>query len=282
MGLRREARAALAAAGRRPRKRWGQNFLCDAAAVQRIVTLAALEPDGHVVEIGAGLGALSDALVERAATLYLVEIDPVLADHLRERYRSMAHVHVVEGDVLTAALSDLLPPAARGVVVANLPYSVSTPVLFRLLEWRARLPRAVVMLQREVAQRITARPGTRTRGALGVMIETYADVRAAFSVSPASFHPQPRVHSVVLDVRWHASPQAEIGDEAFYAAVVHAAFGQRRKMLRNALAGLAGARGLDGAGLDAVFRAAGVDGRVRAETLSVDDFARLARGFDEA
>jgi 16S rRNA (adenine1518-N6/adenine1519-N6)-dimethyltransferase len=90
------------------------------------------------------------------------------------------------------------------------------------------------------------------------------------------------VYSVVLDVRWHASPQAEIGDEAFYAAVVHAAFGQRRKMLRNALAGLAGARGLDGAGLDAVFRAAGVDGRVRAETLSVDDFARLARGFDEA
>jgi 16S rRNA (adenine1518-N6/adenine1519-N6)-dimethyltransferase len=280
MGLRREARTALAAAGRRPRRRWGQHFLCDPRVVQRIVALAEVDPESAVLEIGPGLGALSDALVEVAGTVHLVEIDPVLAERLRARYRTSSHVRVVEADVLGVSLEDVLGETREAVAVSNLPYNVSTPVLFRLLAWRQRLPRAVLMLQREVADRITAPPGGRIRGALGVMIQTYGDVESAFTVSPASFHPPPQVRSTVLRVRWLPAPREPVGDPVLHDRVVHAAFGTRRKMLRNALAPLARVRGLDATGLAGVLRAAEIDGQARAETLAVADFARLARAFE--
>jgi len=282
MGLRREARTALAAAGRRPRRRWGQHFLCDPRVVDRIVHLAELDAASSVLEIGPGLGALTDALVRTAGTVHLVEIDPALAERLRARYGTAAHVRVVAGDVLALSLDDLLGDDAAAVAVSNLPYNVSTPVLFRLLAWRHRLPRAVLMLQREVAERITAPPGGRIRGALGVMIQTYADVEPVLAVSPASFHPPPRVRSTVLRVRWLAAPRVPVGDPDLHGRVVHAAFGTRRKMLRNALAPLARTRGLDADGLAHVLRAAAVDGQARAETLSVGDFGRLSTAFEAA
>jgi 16S rRNA (adenine1518-N6/adenine1519-N6)-dimethyltransferase len=282
MGMRREARTALAAAGRHPRRRWGQHFLCDPRVVQRIVGLAEVGPETTVLEIGPGLGALSDALVQAAGTVHLVEIDPVLAERLRERYQTASNVRVVSADVLAVSLADVMGDARVAVAVSNLPYNVSTPVLFRLLAWRHRLPRAVLMLQREVAERITAPPGGRTRGALGVMIQTYADVESAFTVSPASFHPPPQVRSSVVRVRWLPAPRVPVGDPALHDRVVHAAFGTRRKMLRNALAPLARTRGLDADGLAQVLLAAEIDGRARAETLAVAEFARLARAFEAA
>jgi 16S rRNA (adenine1518-N6/adenine1519-N6)-dimethyltransferase len=275
MGVRREARDALAAAGLRPQKRWGQHFLCDPAVAHRIVEAAQLAPGATVLEIGPGLGALTDALAARAGRLYLVEIDRGLAARLCERYAAQPHVEVLVGDVLGLPLERVI--AGDDVTaVANLPYNVSTPVLFRLLALRGRVRRAVLMLQREVAERLVAPAGADARGVLSVMVQTWAAVRVAFNVSRRSFLPQPRVDSTVVVVEIADTPRVPIANAVLYADVVRAAFGQRRKMLRNALAGLAGARGLTGERLEHCFARAGVDPRARAETLGLDDFARLA------
>jgi 16S rRNA (adenine1518-N6/adenine1519-N6)-dimethyltransferase len=273
MALRREAREALAAAGRRPRRRWGQHFLCDPRIVQCIVDAAALDGATSVLEIGPGLGALTDRLAEVAAALHLIEIDPALAARLRERFAAQPSVQVVCGDVLALPLAERVPAGA--VVVANLPYNISTPVLVRLLELRRHLPRAVLMLQREVADRLLAGPGSRDRGALGVLVQTYAEVRLVTRVPRGAFLPPPRVESSVVEVRWQATPRTAVRDERLYRLVVRAAFGQRRKMLRNALAALAGER-MGRGGLEAVLAAAGVDPTARAETLDLAAFARIA------
>jgi 16S rRNA (adenine1518-N6/adenine1519-N6)-dimethyltransferase len=275
MGARREARDALAAAGLRPRKRFGQHFLCDRGVVQRIVDAADVGPTSTVLEIGPGLGALTDTLAERAGRLYLVEIDRALAARLVEHHAERAHVTVLEGDVLALPLDELVAEPDV-TVVGNLPYNISTPILFRLLLLRARVPRAVLMLQREVAVRLASKPGAKDWGILSVMIQTYGDVRIAFGVSRRSFLPPPAVESAVLAVRWLPSPRVDVGDPDTHRAVVRAAFGQRRKMLRNALADEAAARRLD---LDAVFASTNIDPRARAETLGLDDFARLSRAF---
>jgi len=277
MGARREAREALAAAGLRPRKRWGQHFLCDAAVARRIVDTAEIGPDGAVLEIGPGLGALTEELARRAARLLLVEIDRALAARLAERFAGDARVRVVTGDVLELPLEDILGTTPV-TVVANLPYNVASPVLFRLLELRARVPRAVLMLQLEMAERLTARPGSKTYGASSVMVQAFAEVRIAFRVSRRSFLPPPEVDSAVVDVRWSPAPRADVGDPELFRAVVRAAFGQRRKMLRNALRLLVEARA-GAASPEAVLRAAGIDPAARAETLDLAAFARLTRAL---
>ena len=277
MGVRREARDALAAAGLRPQKRWGQHFLCDPAVARRIVDAAELRPGAAVLEIGPGLGALTDELAARVARLYLVEIDRRLAARLLERHANRPHVRVLVGDVLALPLETMLEGDDDITVVANLPYNIATPVLFRLLALRRRVRRAVVMLQREVAARLAAPPGADARGALSVMMQTWAEVRVAFGVSRRSFLPPPRVDSAVAVLRLAATPRVPLRDPATYEAVVRAAFGQRRKMLRNALAALAAARGVDGA---ALFERTGVDPRARAETLALEDFARLAAALE--
>ena len=278
MGARRDARDALAAANLRPRKRWGQHFLCDPGIVRRIVALADVAAEPAVLEIGPGLGALTDALAAAARRLYLVEIDRGLVERLAARFADAPHVRVVAGDVLALPLGEVVEEP-HATVVANLPYNITTPVLFRLLELRRRLPRAVLMIQHEVALRLAARPGGKAWGVLPVLIQTWADVRIAFRVSRQAFVPRPRVESAVVDVRWRAEPRVDVGDGASYRAVVRAAFGQRRKTLRNALADLATARGLDAAALQAAFERAGIDPGLRAERLTIDDFARLARAL---
>jgi 16S rRNA (adenine1518-N6/adenine1519-N6)-dimethyltransferase len=277
MGARREAREALAAAGLRPRKRWGQHFLCDAAVARRIVDTAELGPDGSALEIGPGLGALTDELAQRVAHLYCVEIDRALAARLTERFASDDRVRVITGDVLELPLETMIQ--APATVVANLPYNVASPVLFRLLDLRARLPRAVLMLQLEMAERLTARPGSKVYGASSVLVQAFAQARIAFRVSRRSFLPPPDVDSAVVDIRWSATPRADLGDPDLFRAVVRAAFGQRRKMLRNALRPLLDARGLPAGASEAVLRAAEIDPTARAETLDLAAFARLTRAL---
>jgi 16S rRNA (adenine1518-N6/adenine1519-N6)-dimethyltransferase len=275
VGARRETRAALAAAGLRPRKRWGQHFLCDSAVARRIVALADVDSASTVLEIGPGLGALTDELARRAGRLYLVEIDPGLAARLGERHAANPRVTVVTGDALALPLPDLVAePAAT--VVANLPYNVASPILFRLLDLRVRFPRAVVMVQREMAERLVAPPGTRAYGGPSVVLQAMAEVRLAFRVSPRSFVPPPRVQSAVVDVRWADRPRIPVGDERLFRAVVRAAFGQRRKVLRNALARLAAEHGR---AVEDVLHEAGVDPRTRAERLDGAAFGRLARAL---
>jgi len=278
MGVRRDARDALAAAQLQPRKRWGQNFLCDPGIVRRIVELAAVTDEPAVLEIGPGLGALTDALAAAARRLYLIEIDRRLAARLEARYAEQPHVRIITGDVLALAL-DTMIDAPHATVVANLPYNITTPVLFRLLELRHRFPRAVLMVQREVATRLAARPGGKDWGVLPALVQTFAEVRIAFGVSRRSFLPPPRVESAVVEVRWAATPRVDVGDADAYRAVVRAAFGQRRKTLRNALGALATGRGFDAPALLAAFSQAGIDPGTRAERLTTADFARLARAL---
>jgi len=278
MGARREAREALAAAGLRPQKRWGQHFLCDPGVARRIVDSADLGPASLAVEIGPGLGALTDELAARAGRLVLVEVDRGLAARLVERYRDAPHVTVMVGDVLALPLGELAAERP-GTVIANLPYNISTPVIFRLLEQRARLPRAILMLQREMAARLVARPGTRDYGAPSVVVQAFAQVRLAFGVSRRSFMPRPAVDSAVVDVRWSVAPRVAIGDPDFFRVVVRAAFGKRRKMLRNALADVTVPGGAGAVDVEAACLRADVDPRARAETLDVRAFGRLARAL---
>jgi 16S rRNA (adenine1518-N6/adenine1519-N6)-dimethyltransferase len=231
-----------------------------------------------VLEIGPGLGALTAELAARAGRLYLVEIDRGLVARLEKRYAADPRVRVVLADVLARPLDDLVPESDV-TVVANLPYNIATEVVFRLLEARARFPRAVLMLQREVAARLAARPGTHDWGVAAVLVQTFADVRIAFGVSRRSFLPAPRVDSAIVDLRWSAEPRVAVGDVAAYRAVVRAAFGQRRKMLRNALAQLASTWGLEPGAQDAAFARAGVPPTARAETLALADFARLTEAL---
>ena len=281
MGARREAHEALAAAGLRPRKRWGQHFLCDPAVARRIVEAAALGPDSVVLEIGPGLGALTDELAARAARLYLVEIDRVLSARLTARYAERSHVRVLEGDALTLPLDQLVAEPLV-TVVGNLPYNISTPVVFRLLALRERFPRAVLMLQREVAERLASPPGRATYGVTSLLVQAFAEVQLRFNVSRRSFFPRPQVDSTVVELAWQAAPRAEIGDVALFTAVVRAAFGQRRKMLRNALGGLVGSRGLSSDAMRALYARAGIEATARAEQLDLAAFGRLARALHEA
>ena len=278
MGARREAREALAAANLRPRKRWGQHFLCDPGVARRIVDLTRAADEPAVLEIGPGLGALTDALAAGARRLYLVEIDRGLVERLQARYADRPHVQVIAGDVLALPL-DAMIDVPRVTVVGNLPYNITTPILFRLLDLRHRFPRAVLMMQREVATRLAARPGGKDWGVLPALVQTFADVRIAFRVPARSFLPPPRVESAVVTVEWSATPRVDVGDVETYRTLVRAAFGQRRKTLRNSLGALASARGLDAPALLDAFGRAGIDPGTRAERLSTADFARLARAI---
>lgn len=275
MGVRREARDALAAAGLRPRKRWGQHFLCDPDVARRIVETALPEPGATVLEIGPGLGALTDELAARAAWLYLIEVDRGLAARLATRYADAPHVRVLVGDVLELPIQELVA-APLVTVVANLPYNIASPVLFRLLELRTRFPRAVLMLQREMAERLTARPRTDAYGSASVVVQAFAEVRIAFRVSRRSFLPRPAVDSAVVAIDWRETPRPDVGDEVLFRTIVRAAFGQRRKMLRNALASLAARHGTTA---EVLLTRAGVDPAARAETLDLAAFARLAHAF---
>lgn len=267
-----QARYALGELGIRPHKRLGQHFLIDDEVIRRMVTAAAICPEDHVLEIGPGLGALSELLVTQAGQLILVETDATLADRLTARFAHDGHVQMIVADFLRLDLKDTFR-AQSLKVVASLPYNAATPILFRLLEHRTQFPQATVMLQREVAERITASPGTKAYGVLSVLIQLYATTEAVCSVGPRSFFPAPQVHSQVIKLIFHKEPQVAVADEGLFRQIVKAAFNQRRKTLRNAL------RRVGGADLEAAGQRADIDLQRRGETLSLEAFARLANSW---
>ncbi|MFN2376989.1 MAG: 16S rRNA (adenine(1518)-N(6)/adenine(1519)-N(6))-dimethyltransferase RsmA [Candidatus Binatia bacterium] len=255
------------------RVRWGQCFLVDGDASRRIVEWAAIE-GRDVVEIGPGRGALTDLLRERAASLTMVEIDPHLAAALRTRYDADPKVTVIEGDALRVDWSAAAPPGFT--VVANLPYESGTAIVASLLERRGLVREIDVMLQKEVVARLAAPPGSKTYGGLTVLVQMVADVEAGLVIAPRSFRPRPAVESQMVRIRPLPAPRFDVGDEAEFRAVVHAAFGQRRKMLRNNLGRFVDGRFGAGAA-ERVLAAAGVDGNLRPEVLGLDQFAALSR-----
>lgn len=263
-------RAELARLGRPARKALGQHFLINTAVVDRIVDLAELTPGAdRVVEIGPGLGALTARLADEAGTLWLVEVDRDLAARLRTTYAGRGHVRVVEADVLHVAFADMIGPGPGAIVVANLPYNIATAVLATLLDQSACFRRLVVMVQREVAERLRATPGSKVYGALSVLTQAAATVRRGFRVGPEAFVPRPRVDSELVCLEPHAVPPVKIADAGVFRRVVLAAFNQRRKQLGNSLGGVF-------ADPPAALRVLGIDPMRRAETLSLAEFAVLA------
>jgi 16S rRNA (adenine1518-N6/adenine1519-N6)-dimethyltransferase len=260
--------------GHRARRRFSQNFLHDAHYIERIVAAINPRPGERLIEIGPGLGALTAPLIERAGAITAVEIDRDLAARLRGRFTPQ-QLALVEGDALAldwAALAADGAPPPQGPrllrVVGNLPYHISTPLLFALLPVAAQVYDQHFMLQKEVVDRIVAAPGGKDYGRLSVTLQFRYRVSRLFIVPAGAFSPAPQVSSAI--VRLVPRPVVELPavDQAAFARVVTAAFGQRRKTLRNALAEVVG---------EAVIRDSGVDPGARAETLSVEAFVALAR-----
>jgi len=251
------------------RKRFGQHFLVQPAIAERIVALAALRDDAVGLEIGPGRGALTRLLAARCRRLLLIEVDRDLAEQLRRTFADNPAIEVITGDVLDVDLPTLLGAVAPVSVVANLPYNISTPVLMRLLGEPQLFERLVLMLQREVAERMVAAPGSKTYGALSVAVQTVADAHIALRVPASAFAPRPQVESAVVVIEPRRPVPLDAAARRGLRHVVRTAFSRRRKQLANVIAPLTG----DPAG---VLAGLGLDPRQRPETLTPGDFIRLA------
>lgn len=260
---------------RRPLKSLGQNFLVDRNIVQKIVAGAELEQGDRVLEVGPGRGALTGLLAAVAERLLLVEYDHALASQLAETYRDDPRVRVVDGDILAVDLAALLgEDGRRWKVVANLPYNISSQVLFRFLELRSRLSRMLLMLQKEVGDRLVAPPGSADYGVTTLLLGLWFDIRREFVVPPGCFHPRPKVDSVVVSFVPRDAPRVRVGSEELFRRVVKGAFAMRRKTLANCLK----REGLVAPDeLESLLERCGIEGRRRGETLSMEEFARLSR-----
>ena len=251
--------------GLAPRRDLGQNFVADANTVRRIARLAEIGPGDHVLEIGPGLGSLTLALAETGATVIAVEIDRGVVPVLREITADLANVTVVEGDAMHLDWATLLAGADDWVMVANLPYNVATPLVCDVLDFVPQVARMLVMVQREVAERMCAAPRTDAFGAVSVKVAYWATARIAGYVPATVFVPRPKVESALADIRRRPAP-AVTAPRAEMFELIKVAFGQRRKMLRRSLTALVQPES---------FEAAGIDAQRRPEELSIEEWGRL-------
>jgi 16S rRNA (adenine1518-N6/adenine1519-N6)-dimethyltransferase len=250
----------------------------DGNIIDKIISSADVQPDDNVLEIGPGRGALTEILVQKAGRLVLIEFDHALAADLASRYAHDPRVTVIDGDVLEIDLAEILSGASNWKVVANLPYNISTAVLFRLMDIREILNKMVLMLQKEVGDRLVAPPDCKDYGVTTVLLGIWFDMRREFLVPPGCFHPRPKVDSAVLSFVPLRVPRVAIGDEQIFRKVVKAAFGMRRKTLTNCLKS-AELVSLDI--LNEILETCEIDGKRRGETLSMGEFAALSRSFSE-
>ena len=275
-----DARVLLDKYGLRAKKAFGQNFLISERALRAIADATVVTDEDWIVEIGAGLGTLTAQLVERvtAGKVIALETDPDMIRVLRAELGTVDNLEIEQVDVMRYDLR--MAAKWRGepiTVCGNLPYHIASQILFRVIDARDVIHHAVVMIQKEMADRIVAKPGTKEYGALGVMIRTYANVSTVIKVSAGAFIPPPKIDSTVIKLvpLAGAAPRVPIDDPAHYSKVVHAAFGQRRKTLRNALRAV-----FDEGHVDAALTATGIDGIRRGETLDIAEFAALATAID--
>lgn len=255
-------------------KRLGQNFLISEQVVADIVAGAAVTAADNVLEIGPGIGTLTQGLAESGARVVAVELDAKLIEVLATTLAGYDNVRIVHGDILKTDISREMS-AAKYKVVANLPYYITTPIIMALLERRLPIELLVTMVQKEVALRMIAPPGGKDYGALSVAVQYYSDPELLFTVPPSAFIPAPAVDSAVIRCTVRQKPPVDVADERCFFRVVKAAFGQRRKTLANALK----ATGLDSRQIAAVLAAAQIDPVRRGETLSLDEFAAVANAW---
>jgi 16S rRNA (adenine1518-N6/adenine1519-N6)-dimethyltransferase len=271
-----EVRAMLRESEFRPRKRLGQNFLIHENVIESIVRLLDLTPRDEIVEIGPGLGFLTRRLVERAQRVWAVEIDAALVDRLqRSSVGTQPALRLMHNDILKVKPQDFLPPH-KVKLVGNLPYSVSTPVLFRLFDWREHFSSLVLMLQKEVADRIASGPATKVYGALSVWCQVHGRIAEKISVAPEAFFPKPKVRSTILKIDLYPEPLISASEFPVLRDVLRAAFGQRRKTLGNALTNWLGR---DRKEIESCLRGAALDPVRRGETLGLQEFLSLVHAL---
>jgi 16S rRNA (adenine1518-N6/adenine1519-N6)-dimethyltransferase len=266
-----------------PKKRLGQNFLTDERVIERIVREVGPRAGESIIEIGPGRGALTSRLLETGAQLFAIEFDRDLVPLLEEKFKARQNFNLIEGDALVVDLCDVVAQTEnRARVVANLPYYISTAILQRLIEQRACLTEMVLMLQREVVDRIVAPPSSGDRGFLSVLVEAYCEAEPLFDVPPEAFRPVPKVWSTVARLRVRERGAVDVSDEGLLWQVVSAGFAQRRKTIFNnlrsapvALRALIDERG----GGESVLERAEIEARRRAETLTLEEWARLTRSL---
>lgn len=261
--------------GLAPKKAWGQNFLADGNTVSRIVQAVDVRPGETVIEIGPGLGALTQGLLQAGASVIAIEKDRGLAAVLQDLFADQP-LTVVVGDALQIQLADLVQDSRPCKVAANLPYYITSPLLMHILESGLPFERIVVMVQKEVAERLVARPGTEAYGALTVAVQYRAEPKMIGTVSPNVFFPPPTVQSEIVLLTPHEK-RLDVGDEATFNQVVKAAFGQRRKTIKNALSTLK----LPPGRIEQVLNDLGIDPRRRGETFSIQEFSLISLSLSQ-
>lgn len=262
----------------RAKKKLGQNFLISERVTSAIVRAIDLQPDDVVVEIGPGIGSLTEELLQKAGQVVAIELDRELIPVLQDLFRDYSNLKLVNQDVLKVNLDQLVQEqtgATRYKLAANLPYYITTPILMHLLENRYRISEMALMVQKEVAERICARPGGKEYGAITVAVQYFCQARLAVQVPASAFIPAPEVESAVIHLKRHQQPPVDPGDEKIFFRVVKAAFAQRRKTLLNTLSA-AGFNLSREEWLKLLERCQIEPGR-RGETLSLEEFARISR-----
>jgi 16S rRNA (adenine1518-N6/adenine1519-N6)-dimethyltransferase len=272
-----------AAAGFWTKKRLGQHLLRDPQVAAESLAALKWQPGEGILEIGPGLGALTQTLLETGADVLAIEIDATAVEALRRRFEGVANLHLLQADVLDCDLN----AEAKKVfgdrpfhIAANLPYYITTPVLAQVLECKLPFKRMSVLTQYEVAQRLASEPGKKDYAAISILAQYYAQVTLLRKVLPGAFTPPPKVDSALVLFERRLKPPVQANDEAFYFKVARAAFGKRRKTLRNALL-MAEGLGLEPARVDAALAAAKLDGKRRGETLSLKEYASLSNALAE-
>lgn len=258
-------------------KKLGQNFLIDEGIVRGIVEAAEIEPGEKVLEIGPGIGTLTQGVAEAGAEVVAVELDKKLPAILAETLAGYDNVKIVPGDILKVNIPEIMGEGTFKVV-ANLPYYITTPIIMALLEQHLPITKLVTMVQKEVALRMVAQPGKKDYGALSVAVQYYTEPKIMLDVPPKSFIPAPEVDSVVICCQVRSKAPVDVIDEKMFFRVVKAAFGQRRKTLNNALK----AMGVDKTIVQDILEAAGIDGVRRGETLSLAEFAKIADAVSQS
>ena len=253
--------------GIKPNKRLGQHFLRSPAVIEKICTNMAVSPGDTVIEIGPGEGVLTEQLAHTGAQIVAVEKDRRLADMCAERFAACENVSVVSEDILQFDMRPYVPPGKKVRVAGNVPYNITSPILFYLMERRMVVADATLMVQKEVGERLTSRPGTKSYGIPTVLFIEYADVSRLFCVGKSNFFPQPAVDSMVVHIGFLEEPRYALKDTELFFRVVKATFGKRRKMLRNTVKQLIPAEYMDTLSIDL---------SKRPEQLHVEEFVRLA------
>jgi 16S rRNA (adenine1518-N6/adenine1519-N6)-dimethyltransferase len=265
----------------RPLKRYGQHFLQAGSVIEKIVRIIELGQEDLLLEVGPGRGALTKRLLEIAGSITAVEIDEKLTQLLQERFDAN-EIRLLNADILQTDFHALLTATGKKhlYVVGNLPYNITAPLLFKLLENVKLINRALLMLQREVAERLVATPGTKAYGILSVLLGMHADINIRIRVNPRAFKPIPKVSSAVVEIEFFQTPRYQIQDIAGLHQLVRACFGQRRKMLRNSLLTMRSA--CPEIAVEEIVSPTGIDLSRRPETLELEEFVELSNAFSAA